>query len=467
MFELSRAGATPLVDQIVEQLAARIQDGRLTRGTRLPSIRGLARQLGASPYTVVDAYDRLVARGLIASRTGRGFFVSIQPPGSQVVSVEALPDPGSDPLALAQAAMSGWGQVVAAGCGVLPESWLQELAPGAALVRLTRSRRSQLWAPCPPHGLTELREQLAVKLQHQGISVGVDHILTTLGASQAFDLVCRVLLSPGDVVLVEDPGYFVLFEQLRALHLTLVPVRRLADGPDLDALEVACRAHRPRAFCMQTLLHNPTGSSITPVKAHRILSLAEQYGFTVVEDDVYGDLHEGPAVRLAQVDGFRHVIYTSSFTKTLGPALRVGYLAADPRLVASIMQRKLLSILTTPSLSELFVAEVLTAGRYRRHVDQVRARLARMRRDSHALLAAAGIGFDDGPGNGLFLWGRVPAGVDTEALVRQARARSILLARGSLFSPAGGSTDRLRFNAAHSTAPELAQFLGTALAQAA
>ena len=468
MFELSRASSTPLVDQIVEQLAARVQDGRLAPGTRLPSIRGLAQQLRASPYTVVDAYDRLVARGLIASRTGRGFFVSNpQPGGPQVVAVEALPDPASDAVALAQAAMSGWGHVVAAGCGVLPESWLQELSPGTILARLTRSRRSQLWAPCPAHGLTELREQLATKLQHQGIGAGVDHILTTLGASQAFDLVCRVLLSPGDTVLVEDPGYFVLFEQLRAHHLNLIPVPRLGDGPDLEALEAACQAHRPRAYFVQTLLHNPTGSNLTPVKTHRILSLAEQYGFSVVEDDVYGDLHEGPAVRLAQVDGFRHVIYTSSFTKTLGPSLRVGYVAADPRLVTRLMQRKLLSVLTAPTLSELFVTEVLTAGRYRRYVDQVRTRLARMRRDGHAALVRAGIQFDEAAADGLFLWGRVPAGVATEALVRQARERSILLARGSLFSPAGGCTDRLRFNAAHSTHPELTRFLSETLPRAA
>ncbi|HTY50117.1 MAG TPA: PLP-dependent aminotransferase family protein [Steroidobacteraceae bacterium] len=467
MLALSRTSSTPLVEQIVEQLAARVQDGRLAPGTRMPSIRRLAGLTGASTYTVVDAYDRLVARGLILARAGRGFYVAAQaPPGTQLTAIEPFVDPGFDAVALAQAVLSTSGHLIAAGSGCLPESWVQELDPGLVLGRLCRNRRAQPWAPCPPHGLPELREQLAVKLQQQGISAGAEHILTTLGASQAFDLLCRTLFSPGDSVLVEDPGYFVLFEQLRAHHLQLVPVPRLADGPDLEALEAACRAHRPRAFFLQTLLHNPTGGSMTPVKVHRLLSLAEQYGFAVVEDDVYGDLHEGPAVRLAQVDGFRHVIYTSSFSKTLGPSLRVGFVAADPRLLKSLMQRKLLSVLSAPTLGELFVTEVLGGGRYRRHVDRVRARLARLRRDCRAALESAGLGFEDA-GGGMFLWARVPGGIDVDALVRRALERSILLAKGSLFSPAGGSGERLRFNPAHSTDPTLAQFLREALARAA
>jgi DNA-binding transcriptional MocR family regulator len=164
--------------------------------------------------------------------------------------------------------------------------------------------------------------------------------MTTFGASQAFDLLARILFSPGDAVLVEDPGYFVLFEQLRAHHVRLIPVPRHSAGPDLAVLEAACRAHRPRALFMQTLLHNPTGSSADAAHCHRILSLAEQFGFAIVEDDVYGDLHQGPAVRLAQIDGLRHVIYVGSFSKLIGPSLRVGYVAADTALIGQLVERK-------------------------------------------------------------------------------------------------------------------------------
>ena len=124
-----------------------------------------------------------------------------------------------------------------------------------------------------------MREQLAERLVQRGIAVGPANIVTTFGASQAFDLLARILFAPGDTVLVEDPGYFVLFEQLRAHHVKLVPVPRRANGPDIEALEAACRAHRPRAFFMQTLLHNPTGTNTEPAICHRLLSLAETYGF--------------------------------------------------------------------------------------------------------------------------------------------------------------------------------------------
>jgi DNA-binding transcriptional MocR family regulator len=279
-------------------------------------------------------------------------------------------------------------------------------------------------------------------------------------------LLCRCLLAPGDAVLVEDPGYFVLFEQLRAQHLELLPIPRRADGPDLDALEEACRAHRPRAFFVQTLLHNPSGTSMDAARAHRLLSLAEQYGFTIIEDDIYGDLYEGSAVRLAQIDGLRHVVYVGSFTKLIGPSLRVGFVASHPGLISQLVQRKVLSILSGSTLIEAIVAEVLDGGRYRRHVERVRTRLARMRADSRRSLSRAGVRFDNDDGAGMFLWGQVPDGTDMDQLVRDARGRAILLAKGALFSPSKANVPRLRFNVAHSAAPELMQFLSGALAPA-
>ncbi len=467
MFELSRASAVPLVDQICERITQLVREGRLPTGTRLPSIRKLARLIGASAFTVVDAYDRLVARGLIESRAGRGFFVAQRRIVAPLVAVEASPESANDAVALASLCMARGNDIIAAGSGFLPENWLLEAGSAGVLTRLLRGQRAQPWVPCPPQGLPQLREQIAARLMQHGIAAGAANILTTFGASQAFDLLARSLLTPGDPVLVEDPGYFVLFEQLRAHHVRLIPVPRGAAGPDLEALEAACRAHRPRAFFMQTLLHNPTGSSADPAICHRILSLAEQYGFAVVEDDVYGDLYEGPAVRLAQIDGLRHVVYVGSFTKLIGPAIRVGYIAADAQLIAQLVERKVLSVLSGSTLLESFVSEVLDGGRYKRHVERTRTRLARMRRDARAALEQAGIGFDAAPGEGMFLWGRVPDSAPVEELVRQARSRSILLARGALFSPVAGCHQWLRFNVTHSTSPPLIEFLRESLRAAA
>ena len=465
MFELSRDSTVALVDQVADRLTSLIEHGQLPAGARLPSIRKLAKLVGASPFTIVDAYDRLVARGVIESRAGRGFFVCSRRLASPLLAIEAMTDPGSDALALARLSLTASADIIAAGSGFLPENWLMEMMPGTLLN--SRRRRPQAWLQCPPQGLFELRELIAARLVQHGIAAGAANIVTTFGASQAFDLLGRILFAPGDAVLVEDPGYFVLFEQLRGQHVKLIPVPRTATGPDLEALESACRAHRPRAFVTQTLLHNPTGSNSEPANCHRVLSLAEQFGFAIIEDDVYGDLYTGPAVRLAQIDGLRHVIHVSSFTKLIGPALRVGFVAADPALIAQIVERKVLSVLTGSALLESFVAEVLDSGRYRKHVDTVRARLSRMRRDARQALTGAGITFDSTEGEGIFLWGRVPDATPMDELVRHAREQSILLAKGALFSPSKGCGQWLRFNVAHSTAPPLIRFLGDALKAAA
>lgn len=459
MFELSRDSSVPLVEQICERITALLRAERLGPGTRLPSIRGLARQIGASPFTVVDAYERLVARGLIESRAGRGFFVAAQRPALPLTAIEAVPDPGTDALALARLTLSQCADLIPAGSGFLPESWLLEALPASELLRTVKKHHIQPWMPCPPQGLPQLREHIAARLLQQGIAVSPAHLLTTSGASHAFDLLARILFAPGDAVLVEDPGYFVLFAQLRAHHVRLIPVPRGPLGPDLAALEEACRTHRPRAFFLQTLLHNPTGSSADAAHCHRILSLAEQFGFAIVEDDVYGDLHEGPAVRLAQIDGLRHVIHVGSFSKLVGPALRVGFIAADQALITQLVERKVLSVLSGSALLESLVAQVLDGGRYKRHVERLRARLQRMRGEARSALAAVGIEFEAAARDGMFLWGRAPQLAAVDALVRRAREHSILLARGTLFSPADGCAQWLRFNVCHSTRPPLLEFL--------
>ena len=156
MFELSRDSTVPLVDQVADRITSLVEHGQLPAGARLPSIRKLATLVGASPFTIVDAYDRLVARGIIESRAGRGFFVCTRRLASPLLSIEALTDPGSDALALARLSLTHSSEVIAAGSGFLPENWLMEAVPGAVLNRLSRGRRPQAWLQCPPQQPPEI-----------------------------------------------------------------------------------------------------------------------------------------------------------------------------------------------------------------------------------------------------------------------------------------------------------------------
>jgi DNA-binding transcriptional MocR family regulator len=438
-----------------------IAAGHLAGGVRLPSVRQFARKLNVSVFTVVTAYDRLVARGLIEPRPGSGFFVVARPGFAVPPLIESAVPPDTI-LGLARSALGAPEISIPAGSGFFPASGLAEAIPSAILSRALRKDTSSL-RPSPPAGEPSLREQLALRLQHKGIRAGPANVLVTFGASHAFDLIARGLLAPGDAVMVEDPGYFVLFAQLARAGLRLLAVPRGPEGPDLDAIEMLCRTNRPRALFTQTLVHNPTGTSTTPANCHRLLALAERHEFLIVDDDVYGDLAEDRALLLAQIDEWQRVIHVDSMTKVLGPGLRVGSLAASPAIVAQLTEVKILSVLAGATLPELIVAEVLESGRFRRHTEQLRRRLAKARAVGAKALSSVGVRLPRAATDGMFLWGEVDAGIDADALARTALGQGILLACGKLFSPSGGSTRHFRFNAGYAADPGLIRFLKSEL----
>lgn len=457
--ELDRDSERPLGEQVADGLAALIERGEWLAGSRLPSVRQLAQRLGVSAFTVLAGYDRLIARQLVVSRPGAGYFVVT--PQAPLVRNDAPfvhADP-ADAVGFAMQALDGEGVAVRSGTGYLPESWLEEAIPAALVARVAKDRAA-LFRSTPPQGRPGLRERLASRLQGLGIAASAAHVVTTIGASHAADLVLRALLRPGDCVVVEDPGYLFFAAQVRALDLNLVAVPRRSDGPDLAALEEAAQRHHPKLFITQTLLHNPTGGSTSPAHAHRVLMLAERYGFQILEDDVYGDLAPRGATRLAQLGGLRRVFYAGSFSKMLSPALRVGYLALPAAALDAVLGQKVLNQLASPGFPEAVLEAVLDAGRFPRHTQQLRTRLAQFRTGALALLSGAGLQFDDAAAqDGLFLWGRLPGLVDADGFVRGALAQGVLLAMGRMFSPSGGCGEYLRFSVAHSCDPRLAQVL--------
>jgi DNA-binding transcriptional MocR family regulator len=209
MFALDRDAPTPLADQIELRLRELMADGRLAPAVRLPSIRQLAAQLSVSPNTVVTAYDRLMALGLIEPRGTAGYFV-------REARGPALPDSAAleageeqEGVWLAQQANDQRAGVLLASSGALPPDWLEDAVPAAAVQRGLARASAGMASRCPPQGLPELRERIAMVLRGAGIAVDAGRILTTYGGTHAIDLICRAFLQPGDTVLVEDPGYFL------------------------------------------------------------------------------------------------------------------------------------------------------------------------------------------------------------------------------------------------------------------
>jgi DNA-binding transcriptional MocR family regulator len=354
---------------------------------------------------------------------------------------------------------------VPAGSGFLPTAWLAEAIAPSILSNLCK--RGAPIVAAPVQGDPALRLLLAERLRLAGVPVAPANLLLTFGASHAFDLIARTLLSPGDVVLVDDPGFFVLHTILRTRGARLVPVPRRADGSDLEALEAAARQHRPRMFFTQTLLHNPTGTSASAANCHGVLRIAETFNFLVTEDHIYSDLAGREAVSLAQIDELKRVIYVGSFTKLLGPGLRIGFIATQSGLMAPLIEAKILNVLTGSMLCEAVLREVLASGKYRRHVERIGDRIAKARAASALQLSAAGLTLESPGGQGLFLWASVPPGVDPDQLLLDAQAAGIMLAKGALFSPTGRSSRSFRFNVAYGADPMLIRFLSDRIAAAA
>jgi DNA-binding transcriptional MocR family regulator len=461
MFAIDRSSPIALSKQIETQLRHMVESRALPGGSKLLSIRQLATQLAVSTNTVVVAYDRLVAAGIIDSHGTAGFFVCTPNDTNRVIPDEVALEAGEEqePVWLVQQANDQRAGILLASSGALPPTWLQDAVPAAAVQRALARSAAGMASRCPPQGLPELREQIALLLRGVGAPFDAGHILTTFGGSHAIDLICRSFLQPGDTVLVEDPGYFLMFGRLRQDGIRLVPIKRRPDGLDLDALEEACRLHRPRLLFMQTALHNPTGWSSSAANLHKVLNLAQQHGFLIAEDDVHGHFQQNHSTRLASLSGLDGVIYYSSFCKALSPALRMGYLAAAPSLLKVLMRTKIHSVMTTPALNEYVLLEVLRAGNLRKHLDRLQRKVMAARTASTRQLSAAGVQFEQ-PGNaGIFLWGTMPEGLDVDLLVQDAYRNKILLMRGAAFSANDAPDQHIRFNVVFSQHPRLSNYL--------
>jgi len=447
---LLKASSQSLTDQLAAHFGERIRNRLLAPGARLPSVRQCAEQQGVSPSTVVAAYDQLLAQGLVEARKNRGFFVR-----------EAAPQEGAPGRPQRRASVRGTAPVDATslirgmfhrasnkpqpGMGVLPTEWLETTFLSAAVRKVTNTQALHAFSLQygEPLGDGGLRRALSAKLAALDVPAPPEHIVTTVGATQALDIVSRTLLRAGDPVMVEEPGWAVEFARLSALGMHLLPVPRRADGPDLALMAKYCEVHKPKLYVSVSVFHNPTSYCLSPGSAHRLLQLANQHGFHIVEDDTYSHIAPAHATRLSALDGLQRTIYVGGFAKILAPNWRIGFLAAPEALVEPLLDTKMLTTLTTPALLEKALAVCIEQGQLRRHCERIRTRLDLARSRSVKLALHAGCRFVAEPA-GLFGW--VDTGVDTDALSQRMLDEGYLLAPGALFHAQRKPSTLMRIN---------------------
>ncbi|UPT39858.1 PLP-dependent aminotransferase family protein [Pseudomonas amygdali] len=460
---MNRSGTR--INAVMAEIQSRIASRTYLPGTRLPSVRAQARAMQVSVSTVVEAYERLTAEGVIASRPGSGFYVAGPVAPLTLTQIGPKLDREVDPLWVSRQSLETGATTLKPGCGWLPAAWLYETGMRRALRALARAETLELAEYATPLGHPALRQFLSRRLASAGIEAVPEQIMLTESGTQAIDLICRFLLEPGDTVLVDDPCYFNFHALLKAHRVQVVGVPYTPHGPDVERFTAALQEHSPRLYITNSGIHNPTGATLSPVIAHRLLKLADSCDLVIVEDDIFADFEANPAPRLAAFDGLSRVIHIGSFSKTVSASLRCGYIATQTNWIESLVDLKIATSFGGGRLAADMVLMALTDSGYRKHMETVRSRLAEEMVRTIARLEAIGITPWIVPQAGMFLWCRLPEGIDAAAIARSCLKDGVVLAPGNAFSQSLSAHDFLRFNVAQSTDDRIFEILARALSE--
>ncbi|OLP59323.1 GntR family transcriptional regulator [Xaviernesmea oryzae] len=449
----------------MKAIRTKIASRALGPGDRLPSIRRFAESMGVSPSTVVEAYGRLEAAGVLRARRGSGFYVT----GADMPPM-ALGEMGSpreravDPFWVSRQSLDAEADVLKPGCGWMPANWMPNTAIRKGLRSVSRAAEGVLADYSTAYGSPRLRRLLIGRFAEEGLALPPEQIMLTSSGTEAIDLVCRLLLRPGDTVLVDDPCYFNFQALLRAHQVKICGIPFTPAGPDVAAFESAIAQEQPRLYITNSALHNPTGATISPQTAHRLLRIAGASGLTIVEDEIFADFEPAPSPRLAVLDGMERVIRIGSFSKTLSASIRCGYIAARAAWIESLVDLQIATRFGGPSpVSTEIIAAVLEGGTYRRHMDELRLRLIRARKDIAEQLASIGISPWIVPRGGFYLWCRLPQGQDSAVIAKRCMEERIVLAPGNVFSPTQSAACFMRFNVTQMADPRILPALRKAM----
>lgn len=445
----------PVADQLVQWVAERVKDGRLAAGSRLPAIRELAARIGVNRNTVAAAYKALAEKGYLKARFGGGSTVRQPvaqgepslPPRAAAESTHLAPPDWERRFA---ARLTGLHQppVVPHRSGTAPINLFQ-LQPHTALFPTEELRRclntvlrrdgQALLNYGTPAGYLPLRERIAARLKAQGVAVDAAQVLITSGSQQGIDLLARAFLDPGDGVVVESPMYSIALKILQVNGATLLPYDVGPRGIALAALPALQARAAPKLFYAVPNFQNPTAYSYTLEEKRALLAQVYRCGALLVEDASDAELHGDAAVRpaLAAMDGARHVVHLNTFSKTLVPAVRVGYLAGPPPVVRKLTELKEMTDLSHTLILQAATAEFMARGLFDRYVEQVRAFYRRRMEQALDWLAQSlpeECAFAR-PDGGLITWVDLPSWVDTTRLYQDLAEQGVLVSPGALYQP--------------------------------
>jgi GntR family transcriptional regulator/MocR family aminotransferase len=470
LIQLDKAAATPVFLQLSDQLNQLIQAGQLMAGQRLPGTRQLAELFGVHRQTVVAAYDEGLAQGWLESRPGSGTYVAAHMPQQNpqkltATSTVSQAQPGyafeTKPYLARPVMVNKAGLHLDDG---FPDS---RLAP---VDELSRAYRSYFrWGNPQQHfgygdtkGHMLLREQLSYHLNEtRGLRTTPDNILITRGSIMGIHLSCQVLLRPGDVVVVGEMTWNVAVMNMQQAGARVLTVPVDQNGMDVDQLAALVAQQPIRMVYVTPHHHYPTTVTLRADRRVRLLQLAEQHGFAVLEDDYDYDFHylSRPILPLASADRKGMVVYIGSLTKSVAPAFRIGYVVAPTALIDELARlRRIIDRQGDPML-EFAIGQLFKNGDMKRHFRKA-LRTYHARRDWFCDLLAnelPDVAQFAKPDGGLAVWATFRPDIDLESLANQADRIGLSFANGLVHNPPGQRLNGTRLGFASSTETELTQ----------
>lgn len=443
---------------LADQTEGLIRHGTLRPGDKLPSIRQACRIHDVSPVTVTQAYYRLESRGLIEARPKSGYFVRAHLNTAFPEPEMRQPHAGSSALAVSDFIFQILDSVRDPDIVPLGSSFpapthypLDKL--GRFLAQAARKLDPLATVTDLPPGNEALRRQLALRYLNQGAQVSPQEIIITAGAMEGLNLCLQAVTRPGDVIAVESPTFYAGLQASERLGLKVVEIpSHPRDGVSLPALETALRTHPIKACLFMLNFANPAGSLVSDADKQALLALLRQYDVPLIEDDVYGELYFGPTPpRCTKADDSAGlVMHVGSFSKSLAPGYRIGWVAAG-RYASQIQRQKLSLSLATAVPIQIALADYLRHGGYDQHLRRLRHSLLTQ---SVRMIEAIEAHFPPGtrltrPQGGYFLWLELPAQIDTLRLHQAALERGISIAPGPIFSAQREFRHHLRLNFGH------------------
>jgi len=458
-----------LYQRIAQQLAEDIRRGVYQPGERVPSVRKMSAQLNVSHASVLQAYANLEDQGLIRARPQSGFYVHQTPaltaPTPNIARVER---PGLVTRSsiinqiLVESRRDG---VFPLGAAVPHVDYLPVRALHQQLAKVTRFHSSRAFSYMFSPGFEPLRRQVAIRMRDAGVLVDPAEVVITHGCVDALQMSLRILTRPGDLIATESPTYYGLLQLADLLGLKVIEIPSdPSTGISLQALKLAATQWPIKALVLTARLSNPLGGSIPEERQKLLLRLAGEFDMQIIEDDIYGELmfEPGPLKALKSHDREGRVLYCSSFSKTLSPGVRIGWILAG-KYQEEIQRLQMFSTHSACSVTQMGVAAYLENGGYDRHLRYIRQEY---RKNLSAFQLAVQQYFPEGtqmtrPVGGFILWVSLPVRVNTKELHLRALQQSISIAPGPIFSNTEQFNHCIRLNCGMPWNPEAERALMT------